>query len=1113
MTPRTHGSILPTALLVCCTLLWFGLVGAAPTHAATSDTSAYPIQYDLEDPGEVSLAVYDPESGQQVRTLARADDQSTGPRTVEWDGLDRHGESVACGVYEWRSLQKPPFEAEFMVNLGIKNFEPGGGFDVTGTRQVWVGNHDGPYGVYVDRSRRMYVSSPNSENTPHIISRSLDGKTREWQNFDQDSRHRHGGLEIIGRDRDVFILNSGGYVQTARKENGAFWKHNDGSQLLFRVVSDTRAGRFIDFEALDIAEDPHDYLRFVIGDSVTDELRWYDPDSKTKVDMVGTLTVWGGPVYTRSVPSPRSVAAIPGEGLLVVSEGRVLSLSDRNGDFKTVISDSDLTKPTRVAYAPYRDEILVVEGSPRPNRVSRFDREGNRLRTYGKEGGRDFGAWNPESFYRITGITANREGGFIVTEAGPRAVRRTVHFDRYGEIREDLFGGMPWGTVGELHPEDPSLAVIPIGKPVWGLIDIDYENKSWELLETYGPPEVDGLFSELLGSGENSPTGMPRHVMSLDGTKWKMERRNGNLYMLYTGSGGSHGKPAILEIDRENGKLNPVAAAGWIADSIRYNDSKNPPQFWAEAMERKGIDWENDADAFRSHQGYTWSDGNENGEVDPEELSFTEKPSISFYTDVHFDDNWNVYFAPDPQKTTKALHRLPSGQSEVPSWNWDNVEELDGHYPEETSRMGNNQRVEATHVSGNGGYYQSMSGHRHPREDWQGSDWPHNNMGSARLMKYGSDGSLLWNVGRAGSNTRLAPGSFTQPLGILGVLDDVVVAHDRMGRPAQVWTQDGLYAGDFLQTHVKDDYDPSIYSPGIHSSGSHHKGLMYRDQLAGKMWNTSRGILWQPPGRTSTPVYRINGWSGWRRDRGRVSVDTQPREASDSGVGLRGEYFEKPDLLGTSSVRTDSRVRFGSRRRKSSRDPKPFSWFPDRLPINVSDGFSVRWTGYVEAPFTDTYELQVETVPGDKVRVWIDDKKVIDAWSEFHGNWLSGDTIELRAGEEYPIRVEYSNDDGDSSMHLSWESHISQERRTIPRRHLFSDSDSLVPEPSRVCPVPTSQSSGSGSGGGGGCLIQRTVPGDWTETIRELRDGILLPGQIGRVFTKGYYQLSDLLLG
>lgn len=125
----------------------------------------------------------------------------------------------------------------------------------------------------------------------------------------------------------------------------------------------------------------------------------------------------------------------------------------------------------------------------------------------------------------------------------------------------------------------------------------------------------------------------------------------------------------------------------------------------------------------------------------------------------------------------------------------------------------------------------------------------------------------------------------------------------------------------------------------------------------------------------------------------------------DAVPGLAAEYFQGIALEGDPALRRiDPRV--------------DFTWTivgPDRtLP---RDWFSVRWTGDLVAPATETIDLGVRGHDG--FRMWVDDVLLIDAWTRrTGGTWVR--PVALRQGRRYHLRIEYHETRGDGRIALVW---------------------------------------------------------------------------------------------
>jgi len=103
-----------------------------------------------------------------------------------------------------------------------------------------------------------------------------------------------------------------------------------------------------------------------------------------------------------------------------------------------------------------------------------------------------------------------------------------------------------------------------------------------------------------------------------------------------------------------------------------------------------------------------------------------------------------------------------------------------------------------------------------------------------------------------------------------------------------------------------------------------------------------------------------------------------------------------------------------------------------REPLGGQD-FSVRWTGLVEPPSSETYTFT--TTSDDGVRLWVNDQKLIDNWTD-HTAKEDSATIALEKGKKVALVMEYYQGGGGAVARLSWSS-PSLKKQIIPKERLF----------------------------------------------------------------------------
>lgn len=140
------------------------------------------------------------------------------------------------------------------------------------------------------------------------------------------------------------------------------------------------------------------------------------------------------------------------------------------------------------------------------------------------------------------------------------------------------------------------------------------------------------------------------------------------------------------------------------------------------------------------------------------------------------------------------------------------------------------------------------------------------------------------------------------------------------------------------------------------------------------------------------------------------------------GSGLTGSYFKTDNLIGSAIRRIDPIINF------SPGDSPPLDGI-EQAP------WSVRWTGFVQPRFTDTYTFY--TVAGDAVVLWVNGRKLIDDWT-YHDTAKNQGVIKLEAGQQYPIRLEYSHNLYQQVCQLWWSS-ACQAKEIVPRSQLYPE--------------------------------------------------------------------------
>lgn len=145
--------------------------------------------------------------------------------------------------------------------------------------------------------------------------------------------------------------------------------------------------------------------------------------------------------------------------------------------------------------------------------------------------------------------------------------------------------------------------------------------------------------------------------------------------------------------------------------------------------------------------------------------------------------------------------------------------------------------------------------------------------------------------------------------------------------------------------------------------------------------------------------------------------------------GFYGQYFDNKDLSDFKFSRIDDKI--------------DFNWgagSPD--PRIGSDTFSIRWLGQVRPKYSETYTFYTNS--DDGVRLWVNGQKIIDNWTDHSATPNSG-TIDLTAGQDYDIQLDYYENGYNAVIQLFWSS-ASQVREIIVPQTDTIDLDAVYPK-------------------------------------------------------------------
>ncbi len=149
-----------------------------------------------------------------------------------------------------------------------------------------------------------------------------------------------------------------------------------------------------------------------------------------------------------------------------------------------------------------------------------------------------------------------------------------------------------------------------------------------------------------------------------------------------------------------------------------------------------------------------------------------------------------------------------------------------------------------------------------------------------------------------------------------------------------------------------------------------------------------------------------------------------------AGMGLKGEYYNGNEYDTAVEDRIDPLISFPEWR-------IPLPGLATGVHYKIKDTqYSIRFTGYIQPQFTEAYTFATEVAGG--VRLWVNDKLLIDRWHDLYTTTHTSPEVKLEAGKKYTIKLEYFNQDDRSALYLFWQS-PSQPQELIPQTQLYNN--------------------------------------------------------------------------
>lgn len=167
------------------------------------------------------------------------------------------------------------------------------------------------------------------------------------------------------------------------------------------------------------------------------------------------------------------------------------------------------------------------------------------------------------------------------------------------------------------------------------------------------------------------------------------------------------------------------------------------------------------------------------------------------------------------------------------------------------------------------------------------------------------------------------------------------------------------------------------------------------------------------------------------------------------------------------------------------------------------DNFSVRWTGWIEPLYSETYTFTTGSDDGMRVYIANLTTPVAGAYWD-HGYLEASGSIQLTANTRYQIRVEFFENAGGATAYLFWQS-PRQPRELVPLTRLSPPAGGPNTSPPTIVAAPVSQTVNVGST----VTFSVTVGGSPAPALQWRRNQSALAGATGTSLTLSPVQPGD----
>jgi hypothetical protein len=605
--------------------------------AAEAPKPPIPVHFTLPAPGYVSLVIDDAQ-GNRVSNLISDTWFSAGPNTVWWDGTDdlgRDRDAAARGVYlipthfvapghfQVRGIEHQAIDLHYEFSVYNPGYPPWETPDTTGG---WLTSH-------TPASSALFVPPDKAPGGKPLVYLGCylaeGGAGLGWMNLDGV---KQGGRGWVGGDWTAaqFLARDAGSRANPQiyAYAGSAWGDNKGKgealfKTVLRVTGLTAKGdKSILNYSFDMEEKPADrtaamelWKQEMGGLAVHDNILVVSLFLLNKVLFANATT--GEILGQVPIASPRGLAFDPQGNLLALSGKHLLRYRMPSG--LSPANFSQLAAPQIVVAEGLDDPSgitgdvagnIYVSDQGNANQVKVYSPQGKFIRAIGHPGPSKAGPYDPLHMNNPRGMTVDSNNHLWVAEEDFQPKRVSV-WTLDGTLVKAFAGSAEYGGGGSLDPADKT--------------KFYYRAMEFKLDWKTG---TDSIAAILYRPGKDDFP-LPRY-----GAPGSVLYSHGHRYFdnTYIGHPTNGATVAILYLDT-GGIIRPVSALGKANDwDLLKTDAFQP---YLPAGANLSSTLPNDSILF------AWSDTNNNGKVDPEEVSFLKAGtgSITLMPDLAMIDS------------------------------------------------------------------------------------------------------------------------------------------------------------------------------------------------------------------------------------------------------------------------------------------------------------------------------------------------------------------------------------------------------------------------------------------------------------------------------------------